>query len=138
MRSWRTRDLASVVQAVQISADATAYTQHEPQAQAMADALTGATPRGVTCRFPKPAQTASLTSVSARLRTELPVHPPTVAASTIAVPGAGWKTAAWFVANAAQTGLDTVAYAGWRWPRSGGWKPRSAAVATAVTATQTS
>jgi hypothetical protein len=139
VRSWRTRDLATVVQAVQISADGSAYTQHEPQAQAMADALTGKTPRGVTCAFPKPHQpipSTELPALSTRLARELPVKPPSVSAKTITVPGAGWKTAAWLVANAQRSGLDTVAYDGWRWTRSNGWKARPEAVATAVGATQ--
>lgn len=133
---WRTRSLAVVVQAVQISADAGAYAQHEPQAQAMAGALTGRTPRAVTCRFPKPARRSALTALSARLRTELPVRPPTRATSTLSVPGAGWTTAAWFVANAQQAGLETIDYRGWRWTRSGGWKARADAAASAVTASQ--
>jgi hypothetical protein len=135
--AWRTRDLAAVVQAVQISADASAYTQHEPQAQAMADALTGKTPRGVTCAFPKRTQPAAMPTLSARLARELPVKAPTVKGKTITVPGAGWKTAAWFVANAQRSALQTVDYDGWRWTRSGGWKARSGASATAVSATQT-
>ena len=134
--SWQTRDLATVVQAVQISADASAYTQHEPQAQSMADSLMGTTPRGVTCRFPKTTAPTSLAALSTRLRQELPVNPPTVTASTITVPGAGWKTAAWLVANAQPAGLETVAYDGWRWSRTGGWKAEPAATATAVSATQ--
>jgi hypothetical protein len=136
VRSWRTRDLATVVQAVQISADASAYTQHEPQAQAMAEALMGSTPRGVSCQFPKTTAPTALPALSTRLARELPVKPPSVTAKTIAVPGAGWKTAAWFVANAQPAGLETVDYNGWRWSRTDGWKARSAAVATAVTATQ--
>lgn len=136
VRSWRTRDLATVVQAVQISADASAYSQHEPQAQAMADALTGTTPRGITCAYPKSTTPASLPALATRLAIELPVKAPSIAKKTITVPGAGWKTAAWFVANAQRAGLETVDYDGWRWTRTGGWKVRAEAVATAVTATQ--
>jgi hypothetical protein len=136
VRSWRTRDLATVVQAVQISADASAYAQHEPQAQAMADALTGTTPRGITCAFPKPTATTALAALSTRLARELPVKRPSVAAKTITVSGAGWKTAAWFVANAQRSGLVTVDYDGWRWTRGGGWKARPGVAATAVSATQ--
>jgi hypothetical protein len=136
VRSWRTRDLAAVVQAVQISADASAYTQHEPQAQAMADALMGSTPRGVSCQFPKTTTATALPALSTRLARELPVKTPSVTAKTITVPGAGWKTAAWFVANAQRAGLETVDYNGWRWSRTGGWKARPGVAATAVSATQ--
>ncbi len=138
VRSWQTRDLATVVQAVQISADASAYTQHEPQAQTMADALMGTAPRGVTCRFPKNTAPISLPALSTQLRKELPVKTPAVVESTITVPGAGWKTAAWFVANAQRAGLQTVDYDGWRWSRTGGWKAQSSVAATAVSATQKS
>jgi hypothetical protein len=138
VRSWQTRDLATVVQAVQISADASAYSRHEPQAQAMADALTGKTPRAIRCQFPRPSQKPSLAALGSRLRTELPVNAPTSTSTSVTVPGAGWTTAAWFVANAQRGALDSVDYNGWRWTRAKGWQPRADAAATAVIATRNS
>ena len=53
----------------------------------------------------------------------------------IRVPGAGWQTAAWFVANADRLGIEQVAYASRTWTRgAGAWK-RSSAPSTAVVAT---
>jgi hypothetical protein len=131
---WQTMDLAEAVQAVQISADGSAYRQHEPEAQALADALTGKRPAAITCSFRKPTAVAAVAAVAAKVRDDLPVNPPSTTARTVSVPGAGWQTAAWFVANADQLGIETVGYSGKQWSRSKGWKAATAA-ATAVTAT---
>ena len=57
--SWQTMPLAQAVQAVQISADGSAYAQHESEAQALRDALRGAKPAGITCNFGKPTKVAA-------------------------------------------------------------------------------
>jgi hypothetical protein len=46
---------------------------------------------------------------------------PTATGRTIRVPGAGWQTTAWFVANADQLGVDSVSFRGKRWSRADGW-----------------
>ncbi len=51
---WQTKPLAEAIQTVQISADGDLYAQHEPEAQALADALTGTTLAGISCHFPTP------------------------------------------------------------------------------------
>ncbi len=132
--NWKTGQLADVIQQVQISADGTAYAKHEPQAQAMADALTGTVARGISCSFPSPTEVASAQDVTRLLASQLPVSTPTVAGRRITVPGAGAITAAWLVANADRMGIDAVSYAGGTWSRTSGWKAAQA-TATEVVAT---
>ena len=132
---WQTDSLATVVQSVQFSADGTAYARHEAEAQAIADALTGITPHGVSCSFGKPTVVASPQAVAKAVVTDLPVGPPRAAGKDVTVPGAGWATAAWFVCNADRLGIDTVRYAGNRWTRSKSWQQDADADDAAVTAT---
>jgi hypothetical protein len=132
--NWQHEDLATAIQAVQISADGSAYAQHEAEAQALAHAFTGRFQAGITCSFEKPTKVASLATVAAQVVRDLPIQTPTTTPSTVRVPGAGWQTAAWFVANADRLGIDKVAYNGKLWTRTKGWQT-APATATAVIAT---
>jgi hypothetical protein len=133
--NWQSDSLATVIQAVQFSADGTAYARHEAQAQQIADALTGTKPMGVSCSFGKPTAVATPASVAKAVSTDLPVSPPQAAGKNIAVPGAGWATAAWFVCNADRLGIDAVRFSGNSWSRAKSWQPDAAADNSAVTAT---
>jgi hypothetical protein len=132
--NWQADSLATVVQSVQFSADGTAYTKHEQQAQQIADALVGANPAGVNCTFGKPSKVATGAVVAAALTTDLPVSTPSATGRTISVPGAGWATSAWLVCNANRLGIDSVAYSGKRWTPAHGWTTYSAAGTDSVTA----
>jgi hypothetical protein len=134
INGWQSLDLADAVQRVQISADGSLYAQHEPEAQALADALQGRVPAGITCTIIKPTVVASPAKVVGLLRAQLPVNKPTVTGLTITVPGAAWQTAAWFVANADSLGIDQVSYDQQTWTRQHQWQP-STAGKSAVTAT---
>jgi hypothetical protein len=131
---WQTIPLADAVQAVQISADGSAYAQHEQEAQALADALQGVQPAAISCSFGKPTKVASTATVAAQVADQLGVGTATPSARTVRVPGARWQTVAWFVANADRLGIEQVGYDGKVWTRSGGWKSSNASKA-AVTAT---
>jgi hypothetical protein len=131
---WQSLSLADAIQEVQISADGSAYAQHELEAKTLADALTGRTPAAISCSFSKPTKVASPTSVAAQVKQELGVRTPVVSGLTVRVPAARWQTVAWFVANADRLGIEVVRYAGKLWSRTGGWKS-SADSAAAVTAT---
>lgn len=120
--NWQSDSLATVIQAVQFSADGSAYARHEPEAQQIADALTGVTAMGVSCSFAKPTVVASPQAVIQAVTTDLPVSPPRAAGKVITVPGAGWATAAWFICNADRLGIDTVRYASGSWSRAKGWR----------------
>jgi hypothetical protein len=132
---WQTESLATVVQKVQISADGSAYAKHEPEAQQLADSLTGVQPAGVRCEFDKPTAIAASSTVAAQLSQELPVSAPTVSGAVIEVPGAGWATAAWLVTHADRYGIDGVAYSGRSWQRSSGWRDDASVTSAAVRAT---
>lgn len=129
---WDTEPAAEVIQAVQISADGSLYAQHEPKSTAMAQALTGTVPAGVSCRFERPDQVATTADVAALVARELPVAAPQVSGQTVSVPGAGWATAAWFVANADRLGVDSVAYSARTWSRADGWSDSGAGAAAVV------
>jgi hypothetical protein len=133
--NWQTMDLADTIQAVQISADRSAYSRHEGEAQALSDALTGRAPAGITCTFPKPSQVAAAATVASLVSEDLPVKRPVAVEPTVRVPGASWTTAAWFVANADRLGIDSVTYSQREWTRAHGWRGNKKAVTTAVIAT---
>lgn len=123
---WRRLPLAQAVQAVQVSADASAYTQHEPEAHALATALLGHRPAGITCEFPAPTAVAPARVVAQQAQEQLGIDTPSADGSRVRVPGAGWQTAAWFVANADRLGIDRVAYAGHVFTREHGWQRKRA------------
>jgi hypothetical protein len=132
---WRTLPLAEAIQAVQVSADGSAYAQHELEAQTLADALQGIKPHAISCSFAKPTKVASTAKVAQQAGDQLGIDTPAAAsADTVRVPGAHWQTVAWFVANADRLGIERVAYAGKIWTRADGWKSGTAP-STAVTAT---
>jgi hypothetical protein len=133
--NWQTDPLTDVVQRVQISALPEGYARWEGEAQALADAFLGKTPAGLSCTYPTPAQVSTGAAVASQLRGDLPVNNPSIAGLTVTVPGASWPTAAWFVANGQNLGLETVSYAGQTWNREKGWQPDPKAGAAAVVAT---
>jgi hypothetical protein len=132
--NWEDDSLATVIQSVQFSADGTAYSKHEQQAQQIADALVGTNPAGVNCTFGKPSRVATGVAVAAALTADLPVSTPSATGKTISVPGAGWATSAWLVCNANRLGINSVAYSGQRWTPAHGWTSYSAAGTDRVTA----
>lgn len=132
---WKTADPAHVIDTVQRSADESAYNQHKDEAQALAQVLLGNVPAGLSCEFDKPTVVATPAKVAEQLQADLPVNKPAVSGRTVSVPGAGWQTAIWFVANADRLGIDSVGYAGKRWTRADQWNDDGTAKGTAVVAT---
>jgi hypothetical protein len=133
--NWKTEPLADAIQAVQRSADGSAYAKHEPQAQTMSDALMGVTAAGVSCSFDKPTVVAGASAVAKQLSADLPVSAPAITGQQLRVAGAAWTTVAWFVSHANTYGLDSVSYANQTWTRAKGWKAGTSAELDAVTAT---
>ena len=134
--NWQTEPAADVIQAVQISVDGSLYAEHEAEGKTLADALDGTAPAGLSCRFAKPTEVAPVTTVAAQVQQALPIAPPRVAGRVVTVPGAGWTTASWFVANADRLGIEQVTTAGRAWSRTDGWTATSgAAGAGGVSAT---
>ena len=127
--SWRHKPLGTLVQRVQRSADSSGdtYAQHEPEAQALADALLGKEPAGITCDYEEPTVVASAADAAQRATDQLGISTPEAADQrTVRVPGAHWQTAAWFIANGNRLGVERVAYDGKVWTRTEGWKSADA------------
>lgn len=124
---WQTLSVADAAQAVQHSADGSAYGAWEPVARSLAEALTGEVGHGLACSYARPQSTSrGLSAALARA-----VGPAKVGAP---VPiKTGWMTASWLVAQAAQYGIDTVTFDGQRWTReTGRWRPVPGAAAVVV------
>ena len=121
--SWRTLPVADAAQQVQHSADGSAYAQWEERARALARALTGEVPAGLTCQWsdhPEPRQ-AALSAAAARQ-----IGPAWATGGTDS--GEDWTVAEWLVAHSHDYGVVAVAVRGQRWTAtSGRWKPDSKA-----------
>ncbi|HEX3622605.1 MAG TPA: hypothetical protein VHT97_09835 [Acidimicrobiales bacterium] len=125
---WETMAVGDAAQRVQRSAAPDAYGPWENQGRSLAQALTGETAAGLTCRFdlPSPAATpVSATSLNDAVAGELGSP-----ALGVAVPEQrGWTVAAWLVAHAFDQRITAVTYLGQRWtPATGVWQPQGPAV----------
>jgi len=131
-------------QAVQHSADGSAYQQYQTLASQLTPAFTGAAPRGVWC-WPT-GHTHGSAELNPARRGVVRAFGPLAAqeaasggdapALAVQVPhsSVGWAVAAWLVTHAGQFRLHEVRYAGFRWPAPAGhagWvKDRGAAAGT--------
>jgi hypothetical protein len=118
---WQALPVTQAAQAVQLSAAPGAYAAWEDEARALAVALTGEVPAGLSCHFsgfggaaPAP---GALGQALAGER----------GANLLGVPvsnKAGWQTASWAVAHAYDYHLRSVSFGGLAWQsRSGKWAP---------------
>jgi hypothetical protein len=141
-------------QAVQHSADGTAYGQYEQVAGMLSTAFTGSASRSVSCWYTpyskRQAQFAPALSQLSRTfgplgrrggtagPTAQPAAMQTAArAMTVSVPRlqTGWAVATWSVAHAKIYGIKKVGYAGYEWAASDGergWKAAKGTTATVV------
>jgi hypothetical protein len=141
---YQRMSIADAAQAVQRSADGSAYAAHDSAATLLAGALTGAAPGTLTCVPPPPANALAaqriggngLTPRADSARVELlrefgsasvdayardglgfVVHPSAASGTP-----SGWAFATWAVAHCGDLNVDQVVYAGKVWSRS---HPRS-------------
>ncbi len=119
---WQAMPVATAAQAVQHSGAPGAYEQWEPEARAVAAALTGETHAALTC-------------------TGVPINPPgqdlvrtasaelgTAHLSGHHRPKRGWLLASWLVAHAKRLAVERVSFGGLTWTAdSGRWKRTGAA-----------
>jgi hypothetical protein len=118
VHGWQTLPVASAAQAVQRSAAGSAYADWEPQARAIAQALTGEVPHGISCFYGHTSATSH--GLGSALSRDLGRDPTGVTVN----PKRGWLVASWLVAQAAQYGVSTVQFDGQRWTRATGrWTP---------------
>jgi hypothetical protein len=123
---YRRLPVYKAAQAVQHSADGSAYIQYEQTAASLASGFTGHDPRSVWCWYPKPAsQRARLTAASqelARAFGPLQVRTAGDPELTLSVPRAaeGWSMAAWLVSHASRYGIRHVRYGRYEWRAASG------------------
>lgn len=121
--NYRTRPLHEAAQAVQRSADGTAYAQHEPDAKILAAAFTGRVPGALRCWFPPPEdEEAEPRHAQARKELARALGATAISGDRISAPSTrrGWLIATWMVAHAQEYGLRTVRYQGMVWSAEAG------------------
>lgn len=126
--------ISQAAQAVQHSADGSAYAQYADMGSELATAFTGTEPRGVWCTYAGGpgkvrlvAATHMLTSAFGPLSRRVSGDP----AETITVHDSrqGWAVASWLVANAQEYGIAFVRFRGYQWlgfSGSGHWTKQPA------------
>ena len=107
-------------QAVQHSADGSAYAQYAYMGTELAGAFTGTDPRGVWCTYggaPGKAQLAAARSTLAAAFGPVSSYASGDPAETVTVRDQrqGWAIASWLEANASQYGITFVRYQGYQW-----------------------
>jgi hypothetical protein len=127
---YRHLPVYQAAQAVQHSADGSAYRQYQQQAQRLALAFTGRYPHAVWCWSPSaPAGKARLAAATRGLAhafgpaTAVQAGPPSRGSALLVKamdPATGWAVASWLVTHASQYRLHDVAYAGYRWQADAG------------------
>jgi hypothetical protein len=116
---WATLPITVAAQEVQRSAAPSAYAQWEPQARALAVALTGETEAGLTCRFSLARSHDPAPAVVGTMGNELGV----TSLDDSFAPTRGWTVATWLVGHAEQLRVTTVSFRGREWRASTGrWR----------------
>lgn len=113
VKHYRTLPLHEAAQAVQRSADGSAYAEHEHSAKILSAAFIGRVPQAVHCWYPpsdKPVTPRPETARKQLVR----------ALGTDSPPKRGWLVAAWYVAHAQKYGLREVRYDGLAWRAAAG------------------
>jgi len=123
---YRQMPVYQAAQAVQHSADGSAYQQYQQLAARMTAAFTGQAPHAVWCSYSaKISGTALVTAASVELTQTFGPH----AIRATADPGLivhagrarqGWAMAAWMVSHAQQFRISDVRYAGYQWTAADG------------------
>ncbi|WP_433497926.1 hypothetical protein ACQP1K_23880 [Sphaerimonospora sp. CA-214678] len=113
VKRYRTLPLHDAAQAVQRSADGSAYAQHEPAAKILSAAFTGRVPQAVHCWYPPPDGSVAPRPEAARKQLLKEI-------GDDSSPKRGWLIAAWYVAHAQKYGLRQVRYSGVTWTAATG------------------
>jgi hypothetical protein len=129
---WEAMPVTAAAQAVQHSADSTAYAQWEDESRILAVALAGTAPATITCTLydsPKHRGSEAQQTLTTALRldwgTGLAVTPTGETIVTLSAGNSrtGWQLAQWLVAHADDNGVQQVTYAQRVWTAaSGKWK----------------
>jgi hypothetical protein len=157
VRGYLQMPVDEAAQAVQHSADGSAYAQYDLMASSLTSAFTGQWPRAVWCwpgagqPQPQPNLAASGPALAAAFGpggAEQPITAITSARSATSVsvdvraqPADAWTVASWLVTHAQVYGISNVSYAGYQWTASAGsrgWQPDSGAGSRAAATSATS
>jgi hypothetical protein len=114
---WESLPVAAAAQSVQHSADGTAYAQWEETARAIARALTGEVPHGMTCNYPGRVRPRGA-DLRALAEQELG---PGVLDRSDGSSAQDWTVAEWLVGHAYGYGVVSVTVRGERWTNDGHW-----------------
>jgi hypothetical protein len=124
VKNWQTLPVTVAGQAVQHSGRPNAYAQWAPRATAIAAALTGDTPAGMTCHYAKSDIAVPGTGLSSTLTADAihDLHSPVFNSDLSAE--RGWLVVGWMISHAAEYQITEVSYAGQRWRATKGtWTP---------------
>ncbi|MEU8202577.1 hypothetical protein [Streptosporangium sp. NPDC049046] len=124
VRNYRKLPLHEAAQAVQRSADGSAYAQHEEDGKVLAAAFTGRVPKAVHCWFPAPTGKTPLPD-ERRAARELARAFGAGSAFEPSSRKRGWLVAAWSIAHAKEFGLGGIRYDGQAWTAAkshDGWR----------------
>lgn len=110
----------AAAQAVQHSADGSAYAQYASMGVELASAFSGTEPRGVWCTYgsaPGKPRLAAASKLLASAFGSLPRRQSVDPAVTVTTRDSrqGWAVAAWLVSNASEYGITYVRYDGYQW-----------------------
>jgi hypothetical protein len=114
------RPIYAAAQAVQHSADGSAYAQYAAMGSELAAAFSGSEPHAVWCTYGSAPGKAHLAAASRKLSIAfgpLPRHVTSDPAETLTVRDSrqGWAVASWLVSHAAGYGITFVRYHGYQW-----------------------
>lgn len=122
VKRYQKLPLHEAAQAVQRSADGSAYAQHEEDARILAGAFTGRVPRAVHCWYPISEKPVQSQPAKAHKELDRALGETSNDGNQInaATQRRGWLIAAWSVAHAQKYGLHQVRYAGVAWKSATG------------------
>lgn len=153
VRGYLDMPVDQAAQAVQHSADGSAYSQYDLMANSLTSAFTGQSPRAVWCwpgpgPQPQPNLSAVGPGLAAVFGTPAAGRPVTslsmfrsAKSTTVAVrvqPAEAWAVASWLVSEAAAYGVRDVHYGGYKWTAQAGTKGWQPETGTANTESATS
>ncbi|MEV0969101.1 hypothetical protein [Microtetraspora glauca] len=113
VKNYRRMSLHEAAQAVQRSADGSAYAQHEMQARILAGAFSGRVPKAVRCWYPPPEKPVDFRPEEARKQLRRELGDDTAAKRA-------WLVAGWYVTHAQRYGLREIRYDGLSWTAADG------------------
>lgn len=135
---WQSLPLTVAAQTVQRSGTPTAYAQWEPRGTALMKALTGETPTGLTCHYPKSDIAVPPSGLTATLAADAQhdLGQPVIGTNLTAT--RGWCAVGWLMAHAADYQIAQVSYLGQTWDaRSGKWKAGASTTQEQIAVTRT-